>query len=189
LPEHESRLDLALTIILAITIVVAMSALVYVIVTPKIGERFTEFYLLGPGGIADEYPSDLVVNETGQLIVGVVNHEYETVNYTVEVWLVNQTSLVDNETNETVVSYHGFWFFDRLEAMLNHTPINIEEPWMPQWEVNYSFSVDRPGQFKLAFLLFRNETERYERDQNYASIAEEKLESAYRETHLWLTVV
>ena len=52
-------MDRALTIILAISIIVAMVSLVYVIATPKIGEKFTEFYLLSPSGIADDYPRNL----------------------------------------------------------------------------------------------------------------------------------
>jgi len=37
--------------------------IVYVIVTPKQGEKFTEFYILGPEGMADDYPTDLAVGE------------------------------------------------------------------------------------------------------------------------------
>jgi len=49
LADEKSRLDKALTIILIITIFLSIAALVYVIVTPKQGEKFTDFYLLGPG--------------------------------------------------------------------------------------------------------------------------------------------
>src|SRR5690606_36530379 len=48
--------DRALTIILILSIVASVAALVYVVVTPKEGEKFTEFYILGPGGKAYDYP-------------------------------------------------------------------------------------------------------------------------------------
>ena len=49
----ESRgmdIDRILSIVLIIAIVLAIVMTVYVIVTPKQGEKFTEFYILGPGG-------------------------------------------------------------------------------------------------------------------------------------------
>lgn len=42
--------DRALTVILLLSIIASIAALVYVVVTPKEGEKFTEFYILGPGG-------------------------------------------------------------------------------------------------------------------------------------------
>ncbi len=81
----ETRVDRALSIVLIISIVVAMGTLVYVIQAPKTGERFTEFYILGPGGMADEYPTDYALGEKGQVILGIVNHEYEPVTYSAEI--------------------------------------------------------------------------------------------------------
>lgn len=80
----ESRVDKALSVILIISIVVALGTLVYVIQAPKKGETFTEFYILGPGGMADEYPTEFVLGDTKQVILGVVNHEYEIVTYHAE---------------------------------------------------------------------------------------------------------
>jgi len=42
---------------------------------PRLGETFTEFYILGPGGNASCYPTNLTVNETGGVILGLMNHE------------------------------------------------------------------------------------------------------------------
>lgn len=72
------RLDKILTIILLIAIITALAATVYVIVTPKKGEEFTEFYILGPSGKAADYPRDLSVGERGEVIVGVVNTNTKT---------------------------------------------------------------------------------------------------------------
>lgn len=79
--------DRVLSILLVLSILGAVGALVYVIVTPKVGERFTEFYILGSEGKAEGYPRDLTVGEEAGVIVGVVNNEYEAVEYRVEVRL------------------------------------------------------------------------------------------------------
>ncbi len=51
----------------------------------RVGETFTEFYVLGPGGKAEGYPRRVIVGEPSQVIVGVINHEGHTARYTVEV--------------------------------------------------------------------------------------------------------
>ena len=35
--------------------------------------------------------------------------------------------------------------------------MNIEGNWTPQWETNYTFSIDKPGKWQLWFLLFKDE--------------------------------
>ncbi len=51
----------------------------------RVEERFTEFYVLGPGGKAEGYPRRLMVEEPSSVIVGVINHEGHTAHYIVEV--------------------------------------------------------------------------------------------------------
>jgi len=190
LPKEESRLDRALTIILVASIVIAAASLVYVIVTPKTGEKFTEFYLLGPGGMADEYPRNLTINQSASVIIGVVNHEYREINYTIEVWLINQSLEYNNLTEENETLYHEMYHLDTIQTgLLNHTAIDIEGPWQPQWETNYSFTIQRNGTWKQAFLLYDQETTNsYDPTTNYANIAQQKIDEAYREVHLWLFV-
>ena len=143
-------LDRALTLILVISILASIFALVYVIVTPKHGEKFTEFYILGPGGKAADYPTNLRAGQNATIILGIANHEYREVDYTVEIWLVNASY----ENNRSVV--HQMFFVDRLNVTLSPTDINIEGNWTPQWEVPYSFSINKPGRYKLWFLLFKD---------------------------------
>jgi len=106
-----SRLDKALSVLLVISILLSISALVYVIVTPKQGEKFTEFYILGPKGKAYDYPTAVLAGNESTVIVGVVNHEYATVNYTMEASIHNSTliemniTLANNQTWEEPVSY------------------------------------------------------------------------------------
>ena len=48
--------DRVLSIILIIIIIGALGALGYIILTPKVGEKFTEFYVLGLGGRLQAIP-------------------------------------------------------------------------------------------------------------------------------------
>jgi uncharacterized membrane protein len=84
--------DKVLSIVLVLAILGALGTLGYVIAKPKVGEKFTEFYILGPSGEAAAYPKELKPGEEGVVIVGVINHEYETVTYRVEVRIGGVTS-------------------------------------------------------------------------------------------------
>jgi uncharacterized membrane protein len=146
------KIDRALNIILVIAIASSLIALVYVVAVPKQGEKFTEFYILGPDGKASDYPTNLTVGEEGTIIIGIANHEYRTVSYGVEIWLVN-ASFVDNQT-----AVNKMLFFDSFNVTLNHTDPSIEGEWTPQWERNYTFSIDVTGQYKMWFLLYKDAT-------------------------------
>ncbi|ASJ08363.1 hypothetical protein A3L11_03595 [Thermococcus siculi] len=151
--EHSSRIDKALTVFLIIAILASIGTLGYVITHPKPGETFTEFYILGPGGNATDYPTDLRVGQNGTVIIGIVNHEHRNVTYYVQMWLVNLTW--DNTTNTTII--HEMypmpgWF----NVTLPHVPVDIEGNWTPQFEKNYTFSIDRHGKWQVWFLLFKD---------------------------------
>jgi uncharacterized membrane protein len=112
LKKPDSKLDKALTIFLILSILLSVATLIYVVITPKEGERFTEFYILGPDGKADNYSTKYVLGESSTVIVGVVNHEYMPVNYTMEIRLENRSlpenlqkiTLANNETWEKPVA-------------------------------------------------------------------------------------
>ena len=60
---NTSKTDKILTIILVFSIILAIGSLIYVITVPKIGERFTEFYILNSSiDKADNYPTKLNIN-------------------------------------------------------------------------------------------------------------------------------
>jgi len=151
--EQSSRLDKALTVILIIAIITSIGTLAYVVTHPKPGEAFTEFYILGPNGKAADYPTELFVGENATVILGIANHEYRNVTYHVEVWLVNLT--YNFTANETQI--HSMYLMDYFNVTLSHKPVDIEGNWTPQWETNYTFSIDRPGKWQLWFLLFKDE--------------------------------
>lgn len=147
--KAEKGLDRVLTIILVISILSSVIALVYVVAVPRQGESFTELYILGPGGMAEGYPRNLTVGEDASVIIGIANHEHRTVEYTIELWLVNMT-FVDN-----VTQVHAMFFFDSLSVTLDHTDVDLEGEWQPQWEEPYHFNVSIPGNYKLWFLMYK----------------------------------
>jgi len=109
LEKPEPGLDRALTVILVLSILLSVTTLVYVIISPKEGEHFTEFYILGPEGMADNYPTNYTLGESGKLIVGVVNHEYRPVNYTLEVKLENQSLSLPENMQYISLTHNETW--------------------------------------------------------------------------------
>jgi len=116
-----------------VCIILALGFTIYIASTPPVGERFTEFYLLGPSGKADGYPTNLTLGESGTVILGVVNHEYEDVSYRIVVRLENRTiGTIDN-------------------VRLKHEAV---------WEENYTFVPEKIGEgMKLEFLLYRDDAD------------------------------
>ncbi|EJG08233.1 protein of unknown function DUF1616 [Methanofollis liminatans DSM 4140] len=168
-PAESSRLDRALSVVLIVAIAAAIVTTVYVIVVPKEGEHFTEFYILGSGGKAADYPTDFFAGTEQSLIIGVGNHEYRNVTYTVEVLLTDQT--FDTATNTSTVNK-----MERIGRFSLEIPHNttVEEP--------YSFSIERTDMNRLQFLLF-NET-----IPSDAVWGEDRIEASYRDLHLWVRV-
>lgn len=100
------KLDKTVSIILIILLAVAVIATVYIIVNPSPGEKFSELYILGAGDKAGNYPTNLTVNQIGNLTVGIVNHEQSETSYNLIVTLNNSTissqnfTLANNETRQ-----------------------------------------------------------------------------------------
>jgi len=187
-PQSKHTLDKALLLLLITSILIATASFIYIGITPPTAEKFTEFYLLGPEGKAEQYSQNISLGENVQGIIGIGNHEYRTVNYTVEIWLLNQT-ITYNETeqkNDTII--HNMWFIDTQQVMLPHVEIKLDDPWTPQWEYNYIFPINKQGTFALTFLLYTTLAENYSNEIDYKDTAEEKINNAYRELHLWITV-
>jgi len=80
-----SKLSRALFIFLAVAIVVSLGLIIYITVTPQKVNKFTEFYILNADGKAGDYPKKVVVGNTVDILLGVVNHEYKPADYKVEI--------------------------------------------------------------------------------------------------------
>jgi uncharacterized membrane protein len=90
--------DKKISIILIILLIAAISATVYIIVNPNPGEKFTEFYILGNGDKAGNYPTDLRLGETGTVTIGIVNHEQSITTYNLLIKLNNNQIKNENIT-------------------------------------------------------------------------------------------
>ncbi|MCL0074468.1 DUF1616 domain-containing protein [Dehalococcoidia bacterium] len=132
LPRQENRLDRALSIVLILAIVGAIGTLGYVIASPRVGERFTEFYVLGLEGKAEGYPTDLTVGEEGRVILGITNREHEIMGY------------------EIKIKVDGV-----LQQRIGPVELEHEESWREQ----VGFVPQEPGEDqKVQFVLFKIRT-------------------------------
>lgn len=164
----ESRLDGALNVLLAVSILLAIAAVSYAILFPPQGETFTEFYILTEDDdgelVAAGYPTEFDLGDSEPVIVGVENHEAETLEYTV----VIQLQEVEQANNETEV-------IERQELDRFTTPaIADNETYHHDQELTPTMAGE---DLRLQFLLYRGEAP-----------DEPTRENAYRDLHLWIDV-
>jgi uncharacterized membrane protein len=129
-------IDKLLAILLAVAIIFAICIAAYVIIIPKKGEDYTEFYLLDENRTMNNYPNNLKNGENRSVYIGVVCNEYETTKYTIEIRLINQTG---ERVNRTLQSYN---------LTLNHNHY---------YEIEYKFKVSENGTYIQKFLLYIND--------------------------------
>jgi len=135
--QGQSMPDKVLSVVLVVAIVGAIGTLGYVVATPRVGERFTEFYILGPHGKAENYPTELKVDEEGRVIVGIVNHEQESASYRIEVRIDGQKAKlrIDGEDSDEIM-------------------VELENE--GKWEQKVGFVPQKAGEEqKVEFVLYR----------------------------------
>lgn len=108
----QSRTARFLYFLLALSLVGFAVGAVTIIVTPKPGERLTEFYILGPEGLAKNYPREAIVGFPVTVTVGIANHEGVPADYWVGAYcgshLIGQTTPVHLEAGQTNEQVLGF---------------------------------------------------------------------------------
>jgi uncharacterized membrane protein len=168
LPRN-SPLDRVVSYIFVLAIVIAIATAIFVITSPKENEKFTEFYILDPEGMASNYPVRFPAGEPQTLIIGIRNQEYRDVTYTVETLLLQQTFDPNSNTSiiYTVLPLHTF------STTLPHDETR---------EFLYNFTVPNTEYNRLQFLLF-NET--MPSDEITGS---DRISTSYRNLHLWIEV-
>ena len=186
--KSSSKIEKILTIFIFLSIFLALSSVVYLIVQPKVGEAFTDFYILTSNGNAANYPQLIYAGKDTSLILGLINHENKIMNYTIEVWLVDESVVFNETTQKNTTIYNHAWFMDDIVVTLNPTEITNEKNQTKKWEHNYTFTINKVGYFKLAFLLFTTPSEVYNSEQDYKDSINLRMKNAYKELHLWLYV-
>ncbi|UIO99741.1 DUF1616 domain-containing protein [Halobaculum sp. CBA1158] len=165
--EPETRVDAALNVLLAVSVVVAVASVGYAVAVPTEGESFTEFYLLTEGEdgelVADDYPTELVRGEPASLVVGIGNHEHRRTNYTVVV-----------ELQEVRVANNSTTVLESDELRRDRASLADNETWTLPHTVTPTMTGER---LRLQYLLYRGEAP-----------ADATAGDAYRELHLWVNV-
>lgn len=114
-----SKLTKAIIIILAAAILVTAGFIVYLRITPQAVNKFTEFYVLNGEGQAGNYPEVVTAGNPVDIIVGVVNHEYEPATYQVSIQIDGSEV---REINVGTLDYQQKW-----EKKVSFTPQEVGE--------------------------------------------------------------
>jgi uncharacterized membrane protein len=168
-PSEESRFDKFLSVILALVVIIVIITTVYVIVVPKEGERFSEFYILSEKRIAADYPRQIISGISYPMYIVVGNQEYRNVTYTIETWFLRTE--FDNVTNTShiITMDPG----ERFALILAHNETKV---------IPYNLSVGKTGYDRVEFLLF-NETV-----SSPEVTGRDRLNASYQDLHLWISV-
>jgi hypothetical protein len=160
----------------------------HIIVTPE--QKFTEFYIMGPEGKAEDYPTSVQAGNRSTVIVGVVNHESMPVNYTVRISL-NNTSIGVASIEDASIDVASTNGTSMKDSSRNNSSIDNEPPednsqvsyTMPNinltlqngetWERSVTYILNYTGdRQKLKFLLYK----------------EGNFTEPYRDLYLWVNV-
>lgn len=106
-----------LLVILVASVLGAVGTLSYIVAVPRVGERFTEFYILSLEGKAAGYPNELAVGDEAGIIVHIANREHETVSYRIEVMV---DGVRNNEVGPLVLEHDEVW-----EDTVSFTPYKV----------------------------------------------------------------
>jgi uncharacterized membrane protein len=165
-----SGLDKLLSWILLIAVVAAIGLTVLLTQLPPREEPFTEFYLLGSDGIAEDYLFDLRAGQGQPVILGITNHEGGPQSYVIEIWSAHETIVPStNRTSVDSMTPIGTLRADLLDGQ------TYEQP--------YQVTVSDKNANKVEFLLFKAG------EVPPASVSgADRIEAAYRNVYLWIAV-
>ncbi len=122
----------------AVALLFAGLAAGWVFLVPSGAEFMTEFYMLGPGGLAEDLPRQASPGEALSLTLGVTNRERAAGEYRLEIWQVDT------------------WNQDRRQLVGSGDPFTLQpgetRQWQQAWEVQWA---GQDQQF--AFFLYHND--------------------------------
>ncbi len=162
-------IDKLLTVGIAVMLVASVVVLAWAITTPREGESFTQLAILGPGGMATDYPRNLTVGEDARVLLSVRSYEHDPMDYTI--LLVLTTVEAYNFTvGQDTIDWNSTHQLEPHVAIAQDFSLEHLE----YYNRTFDFNVSSDGLWKLQFLLFVD--------------GQEYTQDSYREVHLWLNV-
>ncbi|MCK5037744.1 MAG: DUF1616 domain-containing protein [Thermoplasmata archaeon] len=131
-----TQVDKTLTIVLVLALIISFMALAYVITSDPNNEPFTEFYIMDQNHTIEDLPTNLTMNQTGTMIIGIKCNEYETTRYSIVIHLTNATG---ERQNRTVYNY---------DVVLEHEGLD---------EALYPFQISATGEYRMTIELFKDQ--------------------------------
>jgi uncharacterized membrane protein len=140
----ENTFSRVLSIILIITILGTVGTLIYTVSNPKVGEKFTEFYIIGLNGQAADYPQNftmsdgvvksvdygdgnIIKEDRARMTIGIINRQQEQMTYQIQLYI----------NDELIEIYHNSSLVDSIDSI---TLQNDEE-----YETEIGFAPVAPG--------------------------------------------
>ncbi|MDS0300413.1 DUF1616 domain-containing protein [Halogeometricum sp. S1BR25-6] len=159
-----SELDGVLNVALAAAIILSAGVVTFALVSPADGARYTQASLLTETDngtlVAADYPRNLTVGESGELVLRIENYERETVNYAV----VAQLQRV--RPDGTVVEASEL---DRFSQTVGPGSA---------WELTHGVAPEMTGDdLRLTYLIYRG-----------PAPEDPDVDSSYRHVTLWMNV-
>lgn len=100
----QDRTNRRLYIVLGVALVAAFGLMVSFVVLPSPADHYTEFYLLGQDGLAEDYPRETVVGQNITVTLGITNMEGDTSSYQIRIktndQILTETGIISLEDGE-----------------------------------------------------------------------------------------
>jgi uncharacterized membrane protein len=160
-------IDKLLTIGIVVMLLASVVVLAWAVTTPREGESFTQLAILGPGGMATDYPDNLTVGEDARVLLSVRSFEHDPMNYTIVIVL---TTVEDyNFTiGQSTIDWNQTHQLEPFVGIAQDFSLEHEE----YYNRTFDFNVTSNGTWKLQFLLYTD--------------GQDFTQDSYREVHLWL---
>jgi uncharacterized membrane protein len=152
-PQDSPFANRVFVVSLGVSIIVAAIALGYVIMTPSTGEIYTEFYILDQNRTITSYPTDIDVNATARVVVGIISHELDITSYTVLTSIGTPLATIPQNDWDQVFTLNNSFGMSRIVQL--HDQDTFED--------DFTFRFLTPGQYHITWrLLLENEPSDYE---------------------------
>jgi uncharacterized membrane protein len=135
-PKTLASADKLLVALLVLAVLGASGAAVYTGI--KNTHPYSELYILGAGGKAEDYPLNLAVGQQGSLTLALTNHEKQTISYIIK---------ISQDDGRTFLDGH------EQTAMYLMLPNGGEQ----RYALTFTFDAPGPGK-KLEFDLYRGDS-------------------------------